>query len=74
METARINVSLPKEILAELSMEVDSRKRSRFITEAIRRLLREKREKRLAAEYREAAQDIRRVNQELEGVIADGLD
>ena len=74
MKTARINVSLPGEILAELSMEVDSRKRSRFITEAIRRLLKEKREKRLAAEYREAAQDIRRVNRELEEVIADGLD
>lgn len=74
METARINVSLPKEMLAELSKEVESRKRSRFVAEAIRRLLEEKRKKRLVAEYKEAAQDIRRINQELEGVISDGLD
>ena len=74
LETGRINVSLPKKILAELSKEVDSRKRSRFITEAVIRLLKEKREKRLAAEYREAAEDIRRINKELEGTIADGLD
>jgi hypothetical protein len=64
----------PKKIQAELSKEVDSRKRSRFITEAVIRLLKEKREKRLVAEYGEAAEDIRRINQELEGTIADGLD
>jgi hypothetical protein len=33
-----------------------------------------KREKRLAAEYREAPKDIQRINKELEGAIADGLD
>ena len=73
METTRINVSLPTKILAELAREVDSRKRSRFITEAVMRLLKEKREKRLAAEYREAAQNVRRINKDLESVIDDGL-
>jgi len=74
METVRINVSIPKDIFKDLSQEVGSRKRSRFITESIKRSLKEKRDQKLAAEYREAAVEIRRVNQELEGVINDGID
>ncbi len=74
METVRINVSIPKDIFKDLSQEVKSRKRSRFITESIKRSLKEKRDQRLAAEYREAAEQIRRVNQELEGAINDGID
>ncbi len=74
MSFVRINISLPEEVLAELAQEIESRKRSRFIAEAIAHALQEKRARRLAAEYREAAAEIRRVNGELEGVIADGLD
>jgi len=39
MESVRINVSMPKNVFRELSQEVESRKRSRFITEAIMRLV-----------------------------------
>ncbi|KKL54524.1 hypothetical protein LCGC14_2264540 [marine sediment metagenome] len=74
MESVRINVSIPKEIFVELSKEVESRKRSQFITEAIKRLVRKRRDERLAAEYEEAAPEIRRINKELEGAINDGLD
>lgn len=74
METVRINVSIPGDIFKDLSQEVESRKRSRFITESIKRSLKEKRDQRLAAEYREAAVEIRRINQELEGAINDGID
>ncbi len=74
MEAVRINVSLPKEVLEELSKEVGPRKRSRFITEAIKHSLKERRNERLAVEYREAAAEIGRINKELEGVINDGLD
>ena len=70
----RVNVSLPEQLFEKLSREVEPRKRSRFISEAIERVLNEKRDKRLAAEYREAAAEIRKVNQELEGAIDDGLD
>ncbi len=72
--SVRINVSLPNELFERLSQEVESRKRSRFIAEAIEFVLREQRAERLAAEYIEAAAEIRRVNKELEGVINDGLD
>jgi metal-responsive CopG/Arc/MetJ family transcriptional regulator len=74
MKTIRINVSIPKNVFIDLSRETNSRKRSQFITEAIKRLLKEKRDQRLASEYQEAAAEIRAINKELEGAINDGLD
>jgi metal-responsive CopG/Arc/MetJ family transcriptional regulator len=74
MSAIRINISLPREIITELSQEVPPRKRSRFIAEAIKRSLREQRNRSLAAEYEEAAEEMRRINQELEGSVGDGLD
>ncbi len=74
MKSVRINISLPKEVFTALSEEVESRKRSQFITEAVKSLIKEKRDQRLAAEYQEAAAEIRRIDKELEGVINDGLD
>ena len=74
MGSVRINISLPEDLLDELSKEVEPRRRSRFIADATSRLLKEKRAKRLAAEYKEASAEIRRINQELEGTLADGLD
>jgi metal-responsive CopG/Arc/MetJ family transcriptional regulator len=74
MKSVRINVSLPEEVFEALSGETESRKRSRFIAEAAKSFIKAKRDQRLAAEYQEAAAEIRRVNTELEGVINDGLD
>ena len=74
MSSIRINVSLPEDTFEELSKEVDSRKRSQFITEALRLLLKKKRDQRLAVEYQEAAAETRKTNKELEGAISDGLD
>ena len=73
MDFIRINVSLPKEIASELSKKLPPRKRSQFIAEAVRKQLREQEAIKLAAEYEEAAAEIRRINQELEGTISDGL-
>jgi len=74
MASVRINISLPEGLLNDLSEVVDPRKRSRFISRAIERSLRELKEERLAEEYSEAATEIRRVNQDLEGTIGDGID
>lgn len=74
MSSVRINVSLPEEIFKEISNDIEPRKRSRFITQAVQRSLKELKKQRLAAEYEEASAEIRRTNQELEGVISDGLD
>ncbi len=73
MNVVRINVSIPQEVYAELS-EIEPRKRSRFITDAVKHFLKERKERKLAAEYEEASNEIRRINQELEAVISDGLD
>jgi metal-responsive CopG/Arc/MetJ family transcriptional regulator len=74
MSSVRINVSVPEEVLEEISRDIEPRKRSRFITEALKHSLKEQRERKLAAEYEEASAEIRRVNKELEGTISDGLD
>jgi metal-responsive CopG/Arc/MetJ family transcriptional regulator len=74
MNAVRVNISLSRDILEDLNKEVGPRKRSRFVAEAIRRLLNERRAERLAAEYEQAAAEIKRVSQELEGAISDGLD
>jgi len=74
MTSVRINVSLPEETFKEISRDIEPRKRSRFITQAVKRSLKELKKQRLAAEYEEAAAEIRRINQELEGAISDGLD
>jgi metal-responsive CopG/Arc/MetJ family transcriptional regulator len=73
MDFVRINVSLPKEIASQLSKRLPPRKRSKFIAEAVRRQLKEQESQKLAAEYEEAAAEIQRINQELEGTISDGL-
>jgi metal-responsive CopG/Arc/MetJ family transcriptional regulator len=74
MNSIRINISLPKDIYREISDSIAPRKRSRFIAEAVKKRLKEQRVQRLTAEYEEASAEIKRINQELEGVITDGLD
>ena len=74
MNVIRINVSLPQETYQEITQEVESGARSHFIAEAINKALIEKRNQRLAADYMEASQEIKRINAELEGSIADGID
>lgn len=74
MSSVRINLSLPEETFKEISRDIEPRKRSRFITQAVKRSLKELKKQRLAAEYEEAAAEIKRINQELEGAISDGLD
>jgi len=73
MDFVRINVSLPKEVVSELSKRLPPRKRSQFITEAVKKHLKEQRANKLAAEYEEAAAEIKRVSQDLAGTLNDGL-
>ncbi len=74
MASVRLNVSLPEDTFLALSKHVAPRKRSHFINTAVRLLLKEKQAERLAAEYRDASEEIRTINGDLEGTIADGLD
>lgn len=74
MKTVRINISLPVDLLEEIAREVGPRNRSRFIAESVERSLKEHRDRRLAAEYEAAADEISRIDGELEGATGDGLD
>jgi metal-responsive CopG/Arc/MetJ family transcriptional regulator len=74
MGSVRINISLTEEAFKELSRDIEPRKRSRFITQAVKKSLEDLRRQRLAAEYEEASAEIRRINQELEGALSDGID
>jgi len=74
MSSVRLNVSLPEETFKELSRGIGSRRRSRFITEAVKSSLKELKKKQLAAEYQEAAKEIKQINQQLRGALSDGLD
>jgi len=69
-----MNISLSRATYEELSEEVEPRGKSRFISNAIHNALKEKRNRRLAAEYREAAGEIKQINADLEGTVADGID
>ena len=73
MNVIRVNVSLSQAIYKELTEEVESRGGSRFISEAINSAITERRNRRLALEYREAGQEIKQINADLEGTIADGI-
>lgn len=74
MNAVKINISLSPELYDALAREITPRKRSMFIREAIVRSLQEKRNVRLAEEYRHAAQEIRAINVDLEGTLVDGID
>ena len=73
MSSVRINISVPEETFKELSRDIKPRRRSRFIAQAVKGSLDELKKKRLAAEYEEATGEIKRINQELEGALSDGL-
>ena len=73
MRSVRINISLPEETFKELSRDIKPRRRTRFIAQAVKSSLKELKKKQLAAEYEEATMEIKRVNQELEGALSDGL-
>ncbi len=74
MVSVRINRSLPEDAFKELSEDIEPRKRSRFIAQAVKKSLKDLKKQRLPVEYEEAVAEIRRVNQEFEGTISDGLD
>jgi len=65
MDYVRINISLPKTVVAELSKRLPPRKRSKFIAEAVKKQLQDQKARRLATEYQEAAGEIRRINRDL---------
>ncbi|MGZ3579077.1 MAG: hypothetical protein ACXWMH_07835 [Syntrophales bacterium] len=73
MSSVRVNISLPEDTYSELKQEVPPRQRSKFVTLAIRKLIGERRNERLAREYREAATEGLEAYKDMEGTLNDGL-
>jgi metal-responsive CopG/Arc/MetJ family transcriptional regulator len=68
-----ITPTLPEGTYSELKQEVPHRERSKFITLAIKKLISERRNERLAREYREAAKEGLETYKDMEGTLNDGL-
>jgi metal-responsive CopG/Arc/MetJ family transcriptional regulator len=73
MGSVRINISLPEETFKELSRDIKPRRRNQFIAQAVKSSPSELKKRRLAAEYEEAAKEIKQINRELEGALSNGL-
>ena len=73
MSSVRVNISLPEGTYSELKQEVPPRERSKFVTLAIKKLISERRNERLAREYREAAKESMETYKDMEGTLNDGL-
>lgn len=72
--STRLNISLPEQIVSAMDKEVRPRERSKFIADAIKNLLRQRREERLAREYQEAAMETADVTRDLEATVGDSVD
>ena len=77
-ETIRLNITLPKKIVQALDKIIGPRKRSHFISEAIRQKLeqnqKEKMEKLLAEGYKTAREESFTLSKEFEGADLEGWD
>ena len=67
-------ITLPPEDHSEASKSAAPCQRSRFLIESVVRSLKGINAKRLAKEYEEAAPEIKKVNEDLDGAINDGVD
>jgi len=73
ISTEKVTVSLPKETIDALRKEIPRRKRSKFIAEIIKKQLRKVKEEALIKAYKEAYAEIKKENQEFDGVSGDGI-
>lgn len=69
----KVTISLPKEVIDALREEIPNRNRSKFIAETIKKQLRKLKEQALIKAYKEAYTEIKKENQEFDGVTGDGI-
>lgn len=69
----KVTISLPKEVVDALREEIPNRNRSKFIAETIKKQLRKLKEQALIKAYKEAYTEIKKENQEFDGVTGDGI-
>lgn len=78
IETVRLNVTLPKDLLETLTQIAGPRSRSRIISESLREYIREKQkselEKQMEEGYRASAKESMELAAEFEAVDLEGWD
>jgi len=75
-ETVRLNIMLPKALVEAMNRMTEPRKRSRFITEAVKQKIEqnEKMEKLIVEGYQAAARESHALTREFESVDLEGWD
>jgi len=77
-ETVRLNITLPKDLVQDLNELSEHRKRSRFITDAIRQMVEQKRkeklERALEEGYRNNKKESLVLSKEFEDIDLEGWD
>jgi metal-responsive CopG/Arc/MetJ family transcriptional regulator len=65
MKTSRLNITLPVELVEELDLQVEPRKKSRFIATLLRERLKQLRDEKMEQLLKEGYQTRKKENQEI---------
>ena len=69
----KVTISLPKDIVNTLREIIPNRKRSKFITDLLKKQFQKQKEQALIKAYKDAYTEIKTENQEFDGVTGDGI-
>ncbi|MBU4228637.1 ribbon-helix-helix domain-containing protein [bacterium] len=69
----KVTISLPKDLVNTLREIIPNRKRSKFITDLLKKQFQKQKEQALIKAYKDAYTEIKTENQEFDGVTGDGI-
>jgi metal-responsive CopG/Arc/MetJ family transcriptional regulator len=69
----KVTISLPKDLVNTLREIIPNRKRSKFITDLLKKQFQKQKEQALIEAYKDAYTEIKTENQEFDGVTGDGI-
>jgi len=69
----KVTISLPKDLANTLREIIPNRKRSKFITDLLKKQFQKQKEQALIKAYKDAYTEIKTENQEFDGVTGDGI-
>jgi metal-responsive CopG/Arc/MetJ family transcriptional regulator len=69
----KVTISLPKDLVNTLREIIPNRKRSKFITDLLKKQFQKQKEQALIKAYKDAYTEIETENQEFDGVTGDGI-
>ena len=69
----KVTISLPKDLANTLREIIPNRKRSKFITDLLKKQFQKQKEQALIKAYKDAYTEIKTENQQFDGVTGDGI-